>query len=128
MQWTTVEHGYQWAKADFSGIPEKTIEKIHIEYLTLTPGQCKEWGQKVKLVEDWEEIKIPVMRRLVKAKFQNPEMRAKLMATGDQELIEGNWWNDTFWGVCKGKGQNNLGKILMAERNEIRLFLEEESA
>jgi hypothetical protein len=125
MQWTTVEHGYQWAKADFSDLSESEIEAIHIKFLALTPGRCKEWGQNVKLVPDWEEQKISVMRRLVNAKFQNPELRAKLLATGDQELVEGNWWNDTFWGVCKGKGRNELGKILMAERNAIRIFMEE---
>ena len=36
------------------------------------------------------------------------------------ELIEGNVWNDTFWGVCNGKGHNHLGKILMKVRDEIR--------
>lgn len=125
--WPTVEHGYQWAKADFSDLSENMVLALHTKLLTLTPGQAKAWGQQVKLVPDWEEIKIPVMRRLVKAKFQNPELRAKLLATGDQDLVEGNWWNDVFWGVCKGKGRNELGKILMAERNEIRLFMEEES-
>jgi hypothetical protein len=124
--WPTVEHGYQWAKADFSDLSEEMILAIHAKFLSLTPGQAKQWGQEVKLVPDWDDIKISVMRRLVKAKFQNSELRAKLLATGDQELVEGNWWNDTFWGICKGKGSNNLGKILMAERNEIRLFTEEQ--
>jgi hypothetical protein len=125
--WPTVEHGYQWAKADFSDVPPQKVEETLLKYLALTPGQAKEWGQNVKLVENWDEIKISVMRRLIKAKFKNPELRAKLLATGDQELIEGNWWGDVFWGICKGKGQNHLGKILMAERNEIRLFMEEEN-
>ena len=48
----------------------------------------------------------------------------KLLDTGDTELIEGNNWHDTFWGVCKGKGQNNLGKILMEVRKDIRLIIE----
>ena len=33
--------------------------------------------------------------------------------------IEGNTWNDTFWGVCNGQGQNWLGKILMLVRSEL---------
>jgi len=40
-----------------------------------------------------------------------------LLQTGDEELIEGNKWGDRFWGVCKGKGKNNLGKILMKIRD-----------
>jgi len=34
----------------------------------------------------------------------------KLLSTGNCEIQEGNYWGDTFWGVCKGKGENNLGK------------------
>jgi predicted NAD-dependent protein-ADP-ribosyltransferase YbiA (DUF1768 family) len=43
-----------------------------------------------------------------------------LLATDDEELVEGNWWNDTFWGVCRGDGENNLGKIIMKVRDELR--------
>ena len=57
---------------------------------------------------------------LVLEKFkQNPELKQKLLETGNQELIEGNTWNDTFWGVCNGQGQNWLGKILMLARSEL---------
>ena len=37
-------------------------------------------------------------------------------------LIEGNWWKDTYWGVCDGKGQNKLGELLMKVR---KIFTEE---
>ena len=43
-------------------------------------------------------------------------MTRALMDTGDAELIEGNNWNDTFWGVCNNAGENNLGKLLMKIR------------
>jgi predicted NAD-dependent protein-ADP-ribosyltransferase YbiA (DUF1768 family) len=43
-----------------------------------------------------------------------------LLETGDAELIEGNDWGDTFWGVCGGKGNNFLGKLLMEVRKELR--------
>ncbi len=36
-----------------------------------------------------------------------------LVPTADAELIEGNTWNDRFWGVCRGQGGNELGQILM---------------
>lgn len=41
------------------------------------------------------------------------------MTTGNAELIEGNTWNDTFWGVCNGEGENNLGKLLMKVRTNL---------
>ena len=50
----------------------------------------------------------------------NSELREKLIATGDKELIEGNHWNDRFWGVCRGKGQNHLGKLLMELREILK--------
>jgi len=28
----------------------------------------------------------------------------------------GNHWGDRYWGVCDGKGENNLGKIQMGIR------------
>jgi predicted NAD-dependent protein-ADP-ribosyltransferase YbiA (DUF1768 family) len=60
------------------------------------------------------------MREILIAKFsQNEDIKGKLLATGDTELIEGNTWGDTFWGVCRGEGTNWLGKLLMEVRTEI---------
>lgn len=85
---------------------------------------------KVDLRPDWEEIKDQVMYEVVKAKFeQNEDLKEKLLATGDAELIEGNYWHDNYWGVCecekcrsekKGENGNHLGKILMTIRESIR--------
>ena len=60
------------------------------------------------------------MYDVVKAKFSIKHLKEMLLATGNEELIEGNLWNDTYWGVCNGKGQNKLGKILMRVREELR--------
>lgn len=51
---------------------------------------------------------------------KNSELGNKLEATGDSLLVEGNWWHDTFWGVCNGFGENNLGKLLMKIREELK--------
>lgn len=85
-----------------------------------TPGQAKRMGRSINLRPDWESIKLDVMETAVRIKFTDPELAAKLIATGDEELIEGNWWNDTFWGVCNGVGENHLGKILMKVRADIK--------
>lgn len=61
------------------------------------------------------------MKDLIWQKFSfNNELSMKLLATGDQPIIEGNTWGDTFWGVCKGVGYNNLGKLIMERRAELR--------
>lgn len=85
----------------------------------------KKLGKKVgKSVTQWpcwdEEFKLKVMGDLVRQKFSNPALADLLLATGEQELEEGNWWGDRFWGVCKGEGRNELGKLLMAVREEVK--------
>ena len=62
-------------------------------------------------------------QKIVRAKFsQNPDLAARLVATGTMPLEEGNDFGDTFWGVDAktGKGENNLGRILMKIREELR--------
>lgn len=43
----------------------------------------------------------------------------KLPAADETDLIEGNNWNERFWGVCRGEGRNELGRILMNVRSEL---------
>ena len=84
------------------------------------PGDIKRFGRSLKLRDDWENIKLNIMYKLLQQKFsKNSILGKKLEATGQQELVENNNWNDTFWGVCNGKGQNNLGKLLMQVRKEL---------
>ena len=67
-------------------------------------------------------VRLDIMENVVRAKFmQNPYLAARLVATGTMPLEEGNRWGDTFWGVDvrTGKGENNLGKILMKVRKEL---------
>lgn len=108
----TVEHAFQAAKT------LDNFDKMQIA-IADTPGKAKRLGRKVVLRSDWEEVKLAVMEDYLREKFcAGSELREKLLATGDEELVEGNWWNDTFWGVCNGVGQNNLGKLLMKLRAE----------
>lgn len=61
----------------------------------------------------------------LRLKFTDPELKSKLLATGDEELVEGNTWHDRTWGrcvcsKCGGQGQNLLGQLLMELREEIK--------
>lgn len=113
----TAEHAYQAFKTF------DTNERIAILEAP-TPGKAKRLGAKATLRSDWETIKIDVMRLLLVRKFEDPELRQKLLDTGDAELIEGNTWGDTFWGVCDGFGHNHLGKSLM----EVRHWMKKEKS
>jgi ribA/ribD-fused uncharacterized protein len=114
IEYPSSEHAFQAAKT-LDG-----IERLKICDLS-TPVEAKRAGRKLKSIRpDWDNIRLQIMEDIVRAKFtQHPELAAKLKATGNRELIEGNWWNDTFWGVCNGVGENNLGKILMKIRSKM---------
>lgn len=81
--------------------------------------EAKQAGRLINLRLDWEDVKVDVMYNILRAKFADPELAQKLRDTRDEELIEENNWGDTFWGVCKGKGKNMLGNLLMKVRKEI---------
>ncbi len=109
----TSEHAFQAAKT------LDTTERQRIAAIA-TPGGAKRAGKKVTLRPNWNTERVNVMLTILRLKFADPELRSKLLSTGEQELIEGNTWNDTFWGVCRGKGQNMLGKLLMRVRSDER--------
>ena len=110
---------YLNAEAAFQAQKE-SCEKDKEQYTRMNPAQAKLVGRNCNLREDWEEIKEQTMYEIVKAKFTQNEVLARLLlATGDAYLEEGNWWHDTTWGVCNGVGQNKLGKILMRVREEL---------
>lgn len=93
------------------------------EFLNLNPSEAKRLGRRVKLRADWEKVKDDIMTEIVRNKFtQNKNLMQKLLDTEDEELIEGNTWNDRYWGVCDGKGKNILGKILMGLRANISQY------
>lgn len=112
----TVEHAFQAAK---TLDPE---ERRAVQYAT-TAAAAKQIGRQVNLRADWELVKLDVMRELVRQKFSDPELRSKLLATGDAGLIEGNTWNDKTWGCVMFRGEwigkNWLGKVLMEVRQEL---------
>jgi ribA/ribD-fused uncharacterized protein len=110
----TVEHAYQSAKT-FDLNERKRIAGLK------TPAEAKAEGRKLKLRDDWETAKFVVMEDCVRYKFtHHDELHAKLVATGDALLEEGNTWGDRVWGVYQGQGENRLGKILMKVRDELR--------
>lgn len=98
-------------------------EKEQYKFINLNASQARKLGKTIALREDWEEVKDNIMYEIVKRKFTvNKELQQKLLETKEEELVEGNWWHDTYWGVDSktGIGQNKLGKILMKVREEVK--------
>jgi ribA/ribD-fused uncharacterized protein len=123
IEYPSVEHAYQAAKT------LDPSERRQIAALA-TPSEAKTAGRALASRglqrADWEQVKFDVMERCVREKFiRHADLRAKLLATGDAELVEGNDWGDRVWGVSPppsqgGQGENRLGKILMSVRDELR--------
>lgn len=114
----SVEHAYQAAKTN-------NLDQRRVIREQVMAAHAKRLGAAVDMREDWEEVKLEIMYDLVKQKFfRDPLLRKALLETQGIELEETNHWGDTFWGVCNGVGENNLGKILMKVRGEL-LYLEE---
>ena len=111
IKYPTVEHAYQAVK---------TVDRRTRQFIAglATPGQAKQVGHSVVLRANWESIRVGMMDVFLRKKFAIPVLERLLLATEDRDLVEENSWGDTFWGVCGGVGQNQLGKLLVRIRGE----------
>jgi len=82
---------------------EKTIKGIKV------------LGKSTKLRPDWENVKEPIMYRLLKQKFEDEELKAKLANTYLGPIVYLSI-GKTFW---KNREMNRLGKLLQRVRNEL---------
>ena len=116
IRFATVEHAYQWAKFDSEKI-KGVIKNAE------SPIKAFELGKfyKSERKQNWDELKVEVLYEIIKEKVtQHEEVRNALLATSDEEIVE-DCPNDDFWGNgSSGKGQNQIGKILMKIREEIK--------
>jgi ribA/ribD-fused uncharacterized protein len=115
-QYGSSEHLYQALKA----VRPEDHENIR---LAASPAVAKKMGRTVQQLPDWERRRDQAMEMVVRLKFrQHPDLAAKLLATGNRRLIEGNRWHDYYWGadLDTGAGKNKLGIILMKVRAELQ--------
>lgn len=95
-------------------------EQDRRRFIGIAPNEAKKLGRHVQLRDDWEEVKVNIMYKLVFQKFAyNSNLAEKLCKTGGM-LFEGNTWGDSFWGVdTKCGGRNVLGHILTDVRETL---------
>lgn len=114
----TTEHFYQSKRA-------LTIEDELAVISQETPFKAMHFGRDLtnqRPFEEWAKLRLGIMRRASLLKYtQHLDLARCLVATGDEELVEGNSWNDIFWGQCPiGTGENWLGRILMETREIVK--------
>lgn len=114
VKYPTSEHAYQAAKTS-NPIQREAIKKAD------TPDDAKRMGRRVEIKSNWDEIKDKVMYEIVSNKFKNKRMQAKLLATENEQLVEGNYWGSCTCPKCLQKPkENKLSKILMRVREELK--------
>lgn len=87
------------------------------KFCYLTGYEAKKYGKQIPLTtENWDVYRLTAMAKALHAKFNSSKLLNKLKEI-TEEIVEDNYWNDFYWGVCKGKGQNMLGKMLMVVRD-----------
>jgi hypothetical protein len=112
--YASVERYFQAQKND-SPVYKQAIASARCE------ADAKHLGRKVLLRPDWDKVKDQVMLDGLRLKFSDPQLKQKLLDTGDAYLEEGNNWGDRYWGTVKGVGKNMLGILLMQVRDELRM-------
>lgn len=114
----SVEHHYQAAKAT-NYEDYLRIMAAENAYEAKQLGKPIDKGGILVVRSDWNDVRLILMEQFTREKYAtNNVLKQKLLNTKGMLLIEGNKWGDTFWGVCNGVGENNLGKIIMKVRDE----------
>jgi ribA/ribD-fused uncharacterized protein len=117
-KYPSVEHFYQAKKSD-----NPLNWEIFTDKYNISAYQAKKEGKKLILRENWNEyIKYEVMNEGLRQKFNIKKYRDILLSTGNSQLIEWTWWNDTCWGMYDktNKGANALGKLLQLRRKILK--------
>ena len=118
LTYPSVEHAFQAAKLR----ENQQRNSYCFTDSGLSFGDAKRLGRQVPLRDDWKEIREDVMARCLWAKFQDPQLRAKLLGTGESELVDGHSGSpDLIWGfhIPSQKGENRLGILLMELRAQL---------
>lgn len=119
--YSTNEHYYQAHKANCVEVHDYILKAPHAR-IAMVLGRQLEHNKYLKdkfMKLDWGSQKNEVMLTGLRLKFEDPDLREKLLATGDAILHEDNP-EDFYWAIADGTGESMLGKLLMQVREEIR--------
>ena len=142
--------GYDYISVEAGYMAQKCDDVAWKQYCsTISPSwngndqsEMKKAAYKVELAKDFSDKRLKIMLDLLRLKFRNnPELANKLVATYPRMIMEGNVWNDRYWGATIPKqnlsdnveleklyekfpqyfyvGQNYLGRLLMKVRDEL---------
>ncbi|MGD9210356.1 MAG: NADAR family protein [Desulfobacteraceae bacterium] len=113
--WHSAEQFFQAAKFTDNEIIQK-IKSCE------NPFRCAAIGQtrRFKLRKDWEQVKVSVMERAIRARFNQHPKLAEILKRSEDKLYDISA-ADSFWGIgSDGRGKNMTGEILMKIRDELQ--------
>ena len=116
--WLTSEHAYQAAHFfDTDSELANQIQMMESAHLAFKTAKSNSF----KVVKNWENIKIGIMEDICRHKLQQHEyIQEKLLATLDYLIVEDSPVDSCWgWGPDR-KGRNELGKVWMRLRDELR--------
>jgi hypothetical protein len=118
LRYRSVEHYFQAMK--FPDHPEyqEAIRQAKKARDAKRMGKTEDYATRV----DWATHRDTVMMKALREKFsdRHPELKALLLSTGNAILQDASP-RDNYWGIgSTGMGQNKLGVMLMAIRDELR--------
>lgn len=118
VRWATSEHAYQ--AAHFKDTELELIEQIRNAGSPDEAFKIANANEDREL-PDWADRKLAVMEEICRAKLaQHPYIQHKLLQTGDLTIVEDSP-TDSFWGWGPNRdGRNELGKLWMRLRDELR--------
>lgn len=94
--WPTPEHYFQAQKFSSSRERER-VRRANSAHVAARMGR----NRKTKIKRNWDSIRVTVMRRAVRAKFQQHEdIACLLLSTGNAKLIE-HTERDSFWRMAE---------------------------
>lgn len=111
----SVEHAYQSAKCSFLWWKDLCSDTSN------SASYVKRRSKTIKLVDDWDNIKVDIMKKCLEQKYNSYPYKNLLITTSNQYIQDGNYLDDKFWGVClkTNTGQNILGHLIMNIRTSL---------
>ena len=113
--------GFSYPSVEHAYVAAKTIDPNKRRLISnMTAGYAKKYGRQIQIRDDWDDVKSEIMFGLLAEKFSQKKFINLLLSTNNMYLEETNTWGDTYWGVCNGVGENQLGKMLMNIRSTLQ--------
>lgn len=110
----SVECAYQASRTNSNGVRKRISEMTSLEaYLFGKRGL-------IENKKNFNDDKMIIMLNLLEQKFRQEPFKSKLLKTEDKEIIYENEYGDSFWGTCRGVGENILGKTIMNIRKHLK--------